>query len=339
MQYLKIVVTVIIALEVIISSGCNTVNGTTDINISNGATNTVDTTSTNDVASTVDISINSISGRMSLSLGKLYLLSVYSASDNNYRGTIWVDGNKLIDGEITRICVDNGNVYFSDSNGVNRFNGETTLQVPGKNVYYAVMNEKIYYITNKDNKSYCYNVNDRTNTFITDEPMIFIVNSDYIVCHGPHDILIMDNKSYNIIKRLHYEKTIGGFSLDKDNLYFVQYTYSGDKNDRFELTKYSIKQDNQIVVFDSNELVGDVYAIDDKIVFLSAVGNQLGIGYIDMRNMENKYFTTDVNLSNMNDDIIDILFDGQRIIYERRDQTFYSINISTGETKKIELNS
>lgn len=336
MHRLKNIVTVIIALVAVISAGCNTVNNKA-VNSSNNAKNTADTTGTNDAASTADISINSISGSMAISLGKLYLLSVYSASDNNYRGTIWVDGNKLIDGEITRICADNGNVYFSDSNGVNRFNGETTLQVPGNNACYAVMNEKIYYL-NKDSKTFCYNMNDKTNTFINDEPMMYTVNSDYIIGYNTHDILIMDNKSYQIIKRLHYDKMIFGLSsLDKANLYFVQYTYGGNEKDRFELTKYSIKQDNQITVLDSDERVGDIFAIDDKIVFLYGVDN-LSIKYIDMRNMEEKLFTVENDIYDMNDDIIDILFDGQRIIYKRRDQTFYSISIFTGETKKIELN-
>jgi len=183
-------------------------------------------------------------------------------------------------------------------------------------------------------------MNDKTNTLINDERMIFIVNSDYIICRDTHDIIIMDNKSYKIIKRIHCERMIVDFSLDKDNLYFVQYERYGNREAKSELSKYSIKQDTQTTVLDSNEMVSNIIAIDDKIVFFSKVGNQIGIKYIDMRNMEDKSFTleNDDRLDSSNN-VMDILFDGQRIIYGKQDQTFYSICIFTGETKKIELTS
>lgn len=131
--------------------------------------------------------VNSKWSNMSLSLDKLYLLSGYFDNDYNLRGTIWADEEKLIDGEITRIYAENGNVYYNDGNEVNRLNGESVLQVPGQErLYYAVMDEKIYYIDeeedNEYNKLYCYNIDSKTSTLINEGRMLFIVSSDYIIC-------------------------------------------------------------------------------------------------------------------------------------------------------------
>jgi len=83
---------------------------------------------------------------MGLSLDKLYILFGYFDSDHNKRGAIWADGEELVDGEITTIWVDNGNVYYNDSNGsngVNSLKGKSILQVLGKKAtQYAVNNEK-----------------------------------------------------------------------------------------------------------------------------------------------------------------------------------------------------
>jgi len=291
-------------------------------------------------------SINSKNGSIGLSLDKLYLLPIYY--DNKYKpyktiGAIWADGEKLIEGELSRLYVDKGNVYYNEGREIKRLNGESILKLPGdKPLYCAVINEKIYYLNqDKNDKLYCYNINDKTNTLIYDEPVIIIVNSDdYIIYRNAHNIFILDNTSYTIIKHIHCEELITDFSLDNDNLYFVKSIINDKGEDKFELTKYDIKQDTQKTVFESNELTSNILAIDDKIVFLQAVENKIGIRYIDMKNMENNFFTVE------NDDrldssgnVIDILFDGQRIIYEKQDQTFYSICIFTGETKKLELNS
>jgi len=44
-------------------------------------------------------------------------------------------------------------------------------------------------------------MDDKTNSLIYDESIMFIyVNSNYIVCHSPHDINILDNESFKIVK-------------------------------------------------------------------------------------------------------------------------------------------
>lgn len=88
-----------------------------------------------------------------------------------------------------------------------------------------------------------------------------------------------------------------------------------------------------MTIFYTKEMVGDIIAVDDKIVFQHYLDNQIGIRYIDMRDMENKYFSIDDEILNSDDDMIDFLFDGQRIIYEKKDQTFYSICIFTGKLR------
>lgn len=277
-------------------------------------------------------------GYMSESLDKLYLLTNTDIAKGI--GQIWSYGEKLADGEMIKLYVDNGNVYYNDRRGVNKLDAEGASQVLGKYILtYTVINEKIYYVDrDTDGKLYCYNMNDKSNSPVTNEPvMFFYVNSDYIVCWNPHDIFIVDNESYKLIKAIHYKNTITGCSLDKDNVYFVQTTFNDKGRGKSEIIKYNIKQDTQITVSDSGELVSNILAIDDKIVFFQYLDNQIGIKYMDMRNMENEYFTSDDDISDMNDDVIDILFDGQQIIYEKEDRTFYSICIFTGETKKIDL--
>ena len=73
-----------------------------------------------------------------------------------------------------------------------------------------------------------------------------------------------------------------------------------------------------MTIFYTKEMVEDIIAIDDKIVFQHSLDNQIGIKYIDMRNMENKYFDINDDILNSVDDMIDFLFDGQRIIYEKK---------------------
>lgn len=282
-------------------------------------------------------SINSKQGYMGESLGKLSLLTTTYNGDT---GTIWADGEKLVEGEITRIYADNGNVYYNDGSGVNRLNTKGVSKVlEKKTIQHVVNNENIYYrdIENEDGNFYCYNMNDKTDSLIYDGKVMFLyANSDYIICYSPHDIFILDNESYKIIKKIHSEKMIVDCSLDKNKLYFVQKTYSSNGKDRVELTKYSIKQDEQITILDSNEPIGSIFAADDKIILIQYLNkNEAGFRYIDMRNIENKFFTIDNDF--FESIIIDILFDGQRIIYEKEDGTFYSISIFTGETKKIEL--
>lgn len=126
-------------------------------------------------------------------------------------------------------------------------------------------------------------------------------------------------------------------SIDKDNLYFVQYAYNEKGKDKFEIIKYSIKQDTQTTVFEPDELGSNIFAIDDKLVFFTRENDQTLIRYLDMRNMENKIFHVEIDITKGDDIITDILFDGQQIIYEKGDRTLYSICIFTGETKKIEL--
>lgn len=289
-------------------------------------------------------SVNSKNGSMGLLSDKLYLLSDYYYIDNNQIGTIWTDGENLIEGEITKLYADNGNVYYDDNSGIYRLNGESILQVlEKKTAQYVVHNEKIYYRDiEKDGDIYCYNMNDKTNTFVHDKNVLFIyVTSDFIVLHSPHDIFILDNENYKIVKNIHSENTIFNSSVDNDSIYYAELIFHGNSilDQNQTITKYNIKQDAEITVFDSNDIFGDIFAIDDKIIFQHYLNNQVEFRYIDTRNMQNKSFIieNDHRLDSIGD-IIDILFDGQRIIYEKRDRTFYSICIFTGETKQIELN-
>lgn len=281
-------------------------------------------------------SINSKNGSMALSLDKLYILFGYFDSDHNKKGSIWADGEELVDGEITTICVDNGNIYYNDSNGVYSLKGESISQVlEKKTTQYAVNNEKIFYRDIEgDGNFYCYNMGDKTNSLIYDEPIMFIyVNSNYIVCHSPHDIIILDNESFKIVKIIHSNNTIISCSLDNDKVYFAEMIFNNSSDQDAKITKYNIKQDALMTIFYTKEMVGDIIAVDDKIVFQHYLDNQIGIRYIDMRDMENKYFSIDDEILNSDDDMIDFLFDGQRIIYEKKDQTFYSICIFTGKLR------
>ncbi len=54
-----------------------------------------------------DINSTCLRGNIGESSGKLYLLAT---TNNREKGTIWADGEKSADGEITRLYVDNGNV-------------------------------------------------------------------------------------------------------------------------------------------------------------------------------------------------------------------------------------
>ncbi len=230
---------------------------------------------------------------------------------------------------------------------MNKLGTEGASLVLEKDLYNStvVYNNKIYYRDKEKNYDmYCYNINDKTNSFvIANEPILFLfVNSDYIVCLAPHDIIVLDNKSYKVIKKMHYENNVISCFLDKDNVYFIETEYidntKGLFKEKFILTKYNIKQDTQTTIVESNENeyegIFDVHAVDDKIIFFEQnINEQFGrYRYIDMRNMENKFFTVKTH------GIIDELFNGQRIVYKTEDQTFYSISIFTGETKKIELN-
>lgn len=281
-------------------------------------------------------SFNDKLGYMSESLGKLYILT---SSDNNDMGTIWADGEKLADGEIGRIYADNGNVYYRDSSGIYKLDAEGASQVLGKQtIQHVVNNGKIYYrdIENEENNFYCYNMNDNTNSFVTNVPVLFLyANTDYIVCHSPHDIFILDSENYTILKHIHCEEFITDCSLDNDSIFYTKTKF--DHMSTWITTKYNIKQDKQTTVLDLNEPVMVIMsAADDKIIlFQYTYESEAGFRYINMRNEEEKFFAIEYNF--FEDTIIDIMFDGQKIIYEKDDQTFYSLIIFTGETKKIEV--
>jgi outer membrane protein assembly factor BamB len=202
-------------------------------------------------------------------LDKFYFLSDYFDTDHNQRGTIWANGKKLSDGEITRIYVDNGNVYYNDLSGVYLLNAEGASQVLGvETLRYAVADEKIYY-AGDGNRLYCYNMNDKTNTLVFDGPLMFFhVDSDYIVCHSPHDIFILDTKSYTVIKEIHSEDFTVGCSVDNDNVYVLEIEFTDDITKSISrITKYDMEQDEQTEIFYSYETVSGLLAIDDKIIF------------------------------------------------------------------------
>lgn len=287
--------------------------------------------------------INSRSGYIGKSLDKLYFLT------NNYntqQGKIWVN-NSLIDTdtEIIKLQVDNGSLYYNDSSGVNIFDLQRTSQILGNEIItFSVFNEKIYYrAKDTDGKLYCFDIKDKTNSLIFDDLIMFTyINSDYIICHNPHDIYILDANSYEIIKHMHYEygDIITGCSLDSDNVYILHYKIDNSNVESCEITKYNIPQDEQTKIYETSKGVLGLQAIDDKIIFQYYLDGKNGFRYIDMRNMENKFFTVnEYEVSRIFDDIDDVLFDGQQIIYKKKDHTFYSICIFTGETKKIELSS
>jgi len=148
-------------------------------------------------------------------------------------------------------------------------------------------------------------------------------------------MFLFDIKSYTLINAIHFENIITGFSLDQDNVYILEMEYISNAEENHKITKYNITQDTQTTIYDTNEMVSNIFAIDDKIVFLNYVDNQVGIRYIDMRSMENKFINIEADLTMSDDDVMDILFDGQQIIYETRDRRFYLICIFTGEIKEI----
>lgn len=278
-------------------------------------------------------------GYMSESLGNLYLLSKTDIV-NKKRGVILSNGKKLVDNEMIKLYVNNGNVYYNDRSGVYKLSTEGASQVLEKQIYsYAVIDEKIYYTDKEDGKLYCYNMTDKATSLVIDEQIIFFyVNSDYIVCHNPHDIFILDHKSFTMIKNMHYENFITGCSLDNDNVYILEMEYIGIGEQKSKITKYNIKQDELTDIFNANEMVSTLLAIEDKIIFSHyTADNQLVFQYINMRNMENKVYTVDVDIHDAEAGIADILFDGQKIIYKTEGQAFYSICIFTGKIKKIEL--
>ena len=280
--------------------------------------------------------IKSIWGYMSQSSGSLYWLS--NTDTGIWGGAIWKDGTKIADDEITRIYVNNGNVYYSDNNAVYQLTAEGVLQeVLGKQTRrYYVINEKIYYIDDdQDLRLYCYNMNDKTTSLVFDEPiMFFYINSDYIVCNIIHDVFILDTESYTVIKELHSEDTYVGCSLDNDNVYVLETEFTDDiTKSRSRITKYDLKNDEQTEIFNSFEWVSGLLAIDDKIIFIHYTADyQMEFQYINTITMENKFFSSAIDI--FGPDVGDILFDGQKIIY-KQDDAFYSICIFTGKTKKI----
>lgn len=281
-------------------------------------------------------SINSQWGYMSESLGKLYFLTSAYNSDS---GTIWADSEKLEENKMIKLYVDNGNIYYNDRGGVNKLNEKGALKVLERTsliLNYAVLNEGIYYIDREDGKLYHHNMKDKTNLPVTNMPvMLFSVNTDYIMCWSPHDIFVLDAKSYKVIKSMHYKSIITGCSLDNDNVYILQYKVDDNNVESREITKYNIKEDEQVTIFESNEGVSGLFAIDDKIIFIQYFDDRVGFRYINMRTMEEKFFIIK-HYDILDIDINDILFDGQRVIY-KSDLAFYSISIFTGEIKKIDL--
>jgi len=286
--------------------------------------------------------IQSMWGYMGESSGKLYLLA---DKYNSREGTIWKDGEKLIETEMIKLCIDNGNIYYLDYSGVNRLDAQGVSQVLAvKTLRYKVFDEKIYY-AGEDGFLYCYDLNDKTNTLVFDGPLMFFhVNSDYIVCHTPHDVSILDTQSYIVIKEMHCEDLISGCSLDRDNVYISETEFIDDDitKTRSRITKFNLKQDEQTEIFYSYEDVFDLIAIDDKIIFTRFTTDyQQEFQYIDTRTMENKFFAPGIDMFSEKN-IDDILFDGQKIIYKTsnwkdgaKEQEVYSICIFTGEIKKI----
>lgn len=236
---------------------------------------------------------------------------------------------------LIRLHLNNEILFYNDLDGINAiYNNNLVKHYPIKALNYFVLGDSIYYIDrNNGYRLFCYNMNRMSNELVFNKAInAFFVNANYIICRDMHSIIIIDIHDNMIIKEINSTDLISDLALDSDNVYYLQRTINSSHKQKWTIEKYNINTKISKTIYTSkdNEMISYLYAIDNQVVFLHYLGEKVRFGYIDTENMEYDDFIIQ-NKGN----ILDVLFDGQQIIYKSEEEDFYSISVFTGKIIKL----